>query len=258
MEVFKQRRRLLIIMGSLGFLASVVWWAGQESAIHFLTVSAVPLFGMALGRDGSMASDFEDITRLSGFPGAETRTPPSEALDPEWLLYAKGIFDGGMKAGLFIFHWALLTPALPFSDQYLGDVQGLGAFMDGIGLGDITLAALMGGILSIVAIMTPVGAWYLMLTSNTTFKSYWHSSAVNKVILGSVIGLYALLLLMEWSILFGRIADMTQPPGPLPLLVEQPNPGVMVVLSFLVSLVTFILGYLTAKLFISIERRQRL
>lgn len=228
-------------------------------------LGALPLVGMATSGNGSSAAEIQDFAQtiqdaIGGHAG-NGDNPPLGRPDPEWLMWVKGSFDVFMKVALFFFHWILMSGALPFGDAYFGDAPAVGPFLDAIGLGNLTLAALMSWILSVVAILIPVCLWYMAFTTNVlgNFKGFWQSSPVNRILFVSVMLTYVGILSMEWTILYGRIEQLsTAASSALPSFIERPNPLVMVVLSFLVSLITFVLGALTAKLIIALERKYQI
>ncbi len=256
--------KLTAVIGGVLGVAGLMGGLPVSPELFAISLGMLPLVGTAFSGNGSATIDAEAINlneALGGFGGGNGELPPSFGAasdEPDWLLGVKGAFDGFLKIALFFFHWILLSGALPFQKAYFGDAPGVGAFMDAVGLGDFTLAALMSWILAVVAILIPVVLWYLMFTTNVlgNFKGFWQSSAVNRVLFVTVMAVYVGILSMEWTILFGRIEQMTAASkSPLPSFIERPNPLVMVVLSFLVSLITFILGALTAKLVMTFERR---
>ena len=257
----------LIIMGSLilGAVGVLVAAGIPLSPELIFGLGALPLLGVSYAGNGSSTAEIQDFSQtiqdaIGGYDG-NGDNPPLERPDPEWLMWVKGSFDVFMKVALFFFHWILLSGALPFGDAYFGDAPAVGPFLDAIGLGNLTLAALMSWILSVVAILIPVCLWYMAFTTNVlgNFKGFWQSSPVNRILFVSVMLTYVGILSMEWTILFGRIEQLsTAASSALPSFIERPNPMVMVVLSFLVSLITFVLGALTAKLIIALERKYQI
>ena len=265
--------RWLYLYLALGMAWASGSWFGlvnQASPEFFaMSLGMVPLAGVMMGGNGSGATatvpDFaQTIQAAIGSGGGGGVLPPSYdhgTPDPEWLMWVKGSFDVFMKVALFFFHWILMSGALPFGDAYFGDAPAVGPFLDAIGLGNLTLAALMSWILSVVAILIPVCLWYMAFTTNVlgNFKGFWQSSPVNRILFVSVMLTYVGILSMEWTILYGRIEQLsTAASSALPSFIERPNPLVMVVLSFLVSLITFVLGALTAKLIIALERKYQI
>ena len=238
----------LLSFSSFGpVLASGFSLPNLSPELAWVLAGFLPVFGMTIGKGGTM----DDWTPP---PVVDVEPDPP---GPSWLFYAKATGDLIIKGALAIFHIGLLVPAMPFKDHYLGAIPGFGDFFDTFGLGDMTLGGMMGFVLTLFSIIVPCGLWYLALTSRVLEDphGFFRESKVNRVVLTCVLVLYLGLLLLEISLIMARISAISAPPV-FPGLQLDPPPNVftMMVLSFLITAISFLMGWVTARLIIQVER----
>ncbi len=246
----------------------IVVVAGFVMAARGFPLSPELLFGLGMLPIVGMSATASDIIDQLGVfqgngNGGGNGLPPDVAMGgkmPDWLLITMGVIEFGLLLPLLVVHWVLLSGAVPFGNVYLGDAQAIGGFLAAVGVGELTLAGVISGIISFVGIALPGVLWYLAFKTNLLgdFQGFLNSSHVTRVLFFAVCGVYLAIVGMEISIMLDRIAELNKPPGPIPDFGEKSSAGSMIILSFIFTSINFLLGALSAKLVIGLEGRMSL
>lgn len=230
-------------------LIGVAALALHHPAGAWASLGVLPLLGMAVNKS----------TTMDGWEPPFTGEPPSPLHTPPYLFYIKCAGDAFIKALTGCFHLVLLSSAMPYQEEYLGEIPGIGHVFTGLFMGDLTLGALMAFLLTLGCIVIPVVFWYVSLTTRIfeDHQGFWRESKTNGIVFASILGVFIGLQVMEFSLLFQRIHDVADPVviGGITLEDEaSPNVWTMGVLSFLVMGLNFLFGWVTARLIIQVEK----
>ncbi len=253
MKNFAQRKSLLF--GGVGFLVVLgVWVTGQSPEALLFTLSMVPLAGMAVA-SGATLGQASVSSNGTGRGSGSSGPPTSDALF--WLMVS---IDVVAKGFLGFWHLSVLSGALGSFGSEFGSLVGLGPAFDAMGMGSWTLGTILALAMTLVFLGTSPAAWYTYETKYTGPK-FWETPSPDRLILMTIIGLYSALILFELIIIGQNImaaAAIEQDAGPWgPLITEEDaptSPLVQVGLSVLMTLLGVVVGWLSSRILIQIER----